>query len=697
MKNTIMYKIGFAVVSTLLLMLFVMLLVLLLNEENLKIENTYKSVKETDDLMRKSITFAMNGGATDLEPFKESVSDSKTLLELRLTPTNLIEDGAENNLDEVEKEVLSKLEAKYFEEDFNDIPVFRAIEVITASETCLDCHDVPLNKPLLVISGRYSMADTYDSILSQRIIATVMAIFSVAIIFFILMYFIKKRVVTPITILNESAKKVTNGDTDVHIDSIDETEIGELSASFNKMVEKISLQIGYLSNLPSPVMIINKDYEIEYMNKAGLEIVNSNSNEVLGKKCYNYLKMEHCNTEKCALKQAMRKGTNVTEENIARPNGKEYSVMYTGSPVYNRKNELVGALEFIADVSNIKNMQEYLARSTQKLLVGMSQFANGDLSANVTPEKHGDDIEKLFIAFNETVEKFNGTILTLIDAVEATASASNEISSSAEQMAAGAQEQASQTAEVSGSVSEMTVTIMDTSKNISLAADKSKLAKSVANEGGKVVKDAIDGMDRISIVVSEAAETVRELGDNSEKIGNIVQVINDIADQTNLLALNAAIEAARAGESGRGFAVVADEVRKLAERTTVATKEIGSMVKEIQTKTQTAVKSIISGTAEIENGKIFTNKAGTSLKQINVNSEELSELIGQVAATSEEQSATVVMIQDRVNSINSVTSETAIGIEQIAQASEDLNQLTEKLQSLISRFKVNNKQVQLLK
>jgi hypothetical protein len=123
-----------------------MLLVLLLNEENLKIENTYKSVKETDNLMRKSITFAMNGGATDLEPFKESVSESKTLLELRLIPTNLIEDGSENSLDEVEKEVLSKMEARYFEEDFNDIPVFRAIEVITASETCLDCHYVPLNK-----------------------------------------------------------------------------------------------------------------------------------------------------------------------------------------------------------------------------------------------------------------------------------------------------------------------------------------------------------------------------------------------------------------------------------------------------------------------------------------------------------------------------------------------------------------------
>ncbi len=162
------------------------------------------------------------------------------------------------------------------------------------------------------------------------------------------------------------------------------------------------------------------------MNNAGLELVESSSENVLGKKCYDYLKTDHCNTEKCTLHQAMSKGKNVTDETVARPNGKEYSIMYTGSPVYNRDNELTGALEFIADISDIKNMQDYLSRSTQRLLSGMNQFAGGDLSTRVTPERTGDDIEKLFVAFNEVVEKFNTTILTLVDAVEATASASTQ-------------------------------------------------------------------------------------------------------------------------------------------------------------------------------------------------------------------------------------------------------------------------------
>ena len=674
-------------------MFVIMLGILLFNEENSKIENTYKSVKQTDELMQKSIVFAMNEGVTDLTPFRNSVGDSETLVDLRIIPTNIIEDESENNLDAVEKEVLSNFKGKYFEEEFNDVPVFRAVEVIRATESCVECHDAEIGDGLAVISGRYSMADTYSAITKQRISATIMAIVSTIIVFFILMYSLKRKIVFPIGVLNDSAKNVTNGETNIKLKVMDNTEIGQLTESFNKMVEKISLQIGYLAELPSPVTIINKNFEIEYINHAGKELVGASDN-IVGKKCYDYFKTEHCNTDRCALHQAMGRGENVTEETVARPNGKEYSIMYTGSPVYNSDKELTGALEFIADISDIKNMQDYLSRSTQKLLLGMNQFASGDLSTKVYPEKSGDDIEKLFIAFNEVVDKFNSTILTLVDAVEATASASTQISSSAEEMSAGAQEQAGQTSEVTSSIGEITTTIMDTSKNISLAADKSKLAKDVANEGSDVVNDAIVGMDKISSVVAEAAETVRELGNNSEKIGNIVEVINDIADQTNLLALNAAIEAARAGESGRGFAVVADEVRKLAERTTMATKEIASMIKEIQDKTQLAVNSIITGTVEIENGKKFTEKAGSSLMQINVNSEELSELINQVAATSEEQSSAVVMIQDRVGGINAVTSETAIGIEQIAHASEDLNHLTEKLQELINQFKLDSPKIQ---
>lgn len=688
MKNSISSKIGLTVVATLIFMLSIMLFILLANEENSKMENTYKSVKETNDLLVASIVYSMGEGATDLSPFIKSVSKSESLVELKITPTKIIDEDAEQYLDDVEKKSLKTLKANYFQEEFNDIPVFRSIEIIRADNTCIDCHDASLGDALVVISSRYSMVDTYNSISSQRWWAAGMAVLAVAGMFIIIMYFVKKNIVIPIQKLNKGAEEVTAGKLDVFIQNDSEDEIGSLAHSFNEMVEKIAAQIGYLNNLPSPVLIVDNEFNIEYMNKAGLSFINKNSENVIGKKCYEQFKTEHCNTEKCAVKRAMELNEVITEETIANSNGKEYSIMYTGSPVVNREGKIVGALEFVADISAIKEIQNYLARSTKSILNEMNRFAEGDLTVSVTPENEGDDIEKLFVGFNETVLKINDTILAVIDAVEATASASTQISSSTEEMAAGAQEQSKQSAEVSNSVEEMTRTILDTSQNVSLAAEKAKQAEEFASEGGKIVQNTIEGMNKISEVVAESAETVRELGANSEKIGSIVEVINDIADQTNLLALNAAIEAARAGEYGRGFAVVADEVRKLAERTTSATKEINEMIKDIQEKTQSAVSSIMVGTAEVEKGKEQTLKAGDSIKKIIESSRELDGLINQIAAASEEQSSAAQLIQNNISGINTVTMESASGIEQVAKASEDLNQLTERLSNLVNKFKV---------
>ncbi|MBW7842621.1 MAG: methyl-accepting chemotaxis protein, partial [Ignavibacterium sp.] len=191
-------------------------------------------------------------------------------------------------------------------------------------------------------------------------------------------------------------------------------------------------------------------------------------------------------------------------------------------------------------------------------------------------------------------------------------------------------------------------------------------------------------------VVRESAETVQQLGKNSDQIGEIVQVIDDIADQTNLLALNAAIEAARAGEQGRGFAVVADEVRKLAERTTKATKEIATMIKQIQKDTNGAVESMQQGTQEVESGKTLAQKAGASLKDIINGAEQVVDIVSQVAAASEEQSSAAEQISKNIESISSVTQQSASGLQQIAHASEDLNRLTLNLQELIAQFKVDN-------
>lgn len=309
-------------------------------------------------------------------------------------------------------------------------------------------------------------------------------------------------------------------------------------------------------------------------------------------------------------------------------------------------------------------VNKYLHANVSIMLEEINKFADGDLS--IILENHNDDeIGKLSQGINTAVKSIKQLITTLIESIQATASAASQISSSAEEMAAGSQEQSTQTTEVASAVEEMTSTILENTKNATFAAEASKESAAKAKEGGKVVSETVEGMNRISEVVTQSASAIFTLGQNSDKIGEIVQVIDDIADQTNLLALNAAIEAARAGEQGRGFAVVADEVRKLAERTTKATKEIAMMIKQIQKDTGSAVDSMQKGTTEVDHGKKLVNKAGEMLKEIITSSVKVTDSVIQVAAASEEQSAASEQISKNLEAINHVTQESTLGIQQM--------------------------------
>lgn len=520
------------------------------------------------------------------------------------------------------------------------------------------------------------------------IITIILSLLSIGFVIFASLL-ITKSITKPVITLNDAAQRVAKGELRVNVDIHSTDEVGQLATSFNAMSDKITQQMEDLEGIPAPLMMIDTDFNITYFNKMAGAVVGKDPKTVIGQKCYDQFKTEHCRTSNCATHRAMLTKTAQIAETIARPQGKDVPIAYAAKPNLDKGGNVIGALEFVTDLTNAKEKEIYLDTNGQKMLVEMQKFAKGDLSVGLMIENKDDLIGKLFTGFNQVVDNIRNIILKVTEAVQATASAANQISSSTEEMAAGAQEQSSQATEVAGAVEQMTKTIFETTKNTGQATDASKNAGRVAKEGGHVVEETIEGMNRIAEVVRKSAETVQELGKSSDQIGEIVQVIDDIADQTNLLALNAAIEAARAGEQGRGFAVVADEVRKLAERTTKATKEIATMIKQIQKDTYGAVDSMKQGTEEVEIGKKLAEKAGSSLQEIIVGAENVADIVSQVAAASEEQSSAAEQISKNIESISAVTQQSASGIQQIAHASEDLNRLTLNLQELVAQFKVD--------
>ena len=221
----------------------------------------------------------------------------------------------------------------------------------------------------------------------------------------------------------------------------------------------------------------------------------------------------------------------------------------------------------------------------------------------------------------------------------------------------------------------------------SIAASAEDTVK-VAKDGEVIVGQSVQEVREIAQRIDESAQSIRTLGKRSTQIGEIVNVINEIAGQTNLLALNAAIEAARAGEQGRGFAVVADEVRKLAERTANSTSEIGDMISAIQSDVERAVTLMNDVTKKVEAGVELSGRAGESLHVIVQSVDGLLEMVRQIASATEEMSATSMEISSDIVQIASSSRETSVSSEQTAKASIELSKLSLDLEAMVNQFKV---------
>jgi twitching motility protein PilJ len=210
----------------------------------------------------------------------------------------------------------------------------------------------------------------------------------------------------------------------------------------------------------------------------------------------------------------------------------------------------------------------------------------------------------------------------------------------------------------------------------------------IAGKGGEAVRRTIDGMNTIRETIQETSKRIKRLGESSQEIGNVVQLINDLAEQTNILALNASIQASMAGEAGRGFAVVADEVQRLAERAANATKQIDALVRTIQADTNGAVVSMERSTADVVGGAQLAENAGGALEEIEKVSSQIASLVQNISASARSQSQSSQSVARNMQVLREISTQTSDLTNSTSEAIAKLAQLSSGLRKSVAGFRL---------
>ncbi len=415
-------------------------------------------------------------------------------------------------------------------------------------------------------------------------------------------------------------------------------DVSKFSGGFATLLQgsnNILRRMGMIfDNIPSPMVMLNKDLKAAYLNASARELAGS---DYRGKTCAEMFCREDYGSSSCGLMNAVNTSRISSGETVARPRGKRMDVRYTAIPMQNAQGKLSAVLQFIVDLTQIKD--------TERKILEVANQA-----------------------------------MTISDRV---AAASEELSTQVEQVSRGAEVQRRRVESTATAMNEMNSTVLEVARNAGHASEQSEETRKKADGGAALVNRVVSAINDVNTVALGLQDNMKELGRQAESIGGVMNVISDIADQTNLLALNAAIEAARAGDAGRGFAVVADEVRKLAEKTMNATHEVGENIQAIQNSARSNIGEVTSAVKNIGQATELADASGQALHEIVSLASSNSSVVASIAAAAEEQSATSEEITSALEEVSRIVAETSEGMTQASAAVQDLSRTAQELKRVM--------------
>ncbi len=411
-------------------------------------------------------------------------------------------------------------------------------------------------------------------------------------------------------------------------------EYAELIANGNQLSDVF---VGFIDSIPLPILTMDQQFEMQFINKAGADLGGESTAKLEGTHCHALFKTSDCNSPNCACDKAIKSGVGGESETDAHPQDADLEIRYVATPIKDREGRTVGALEVVVDQTQVVQ--------GQRKMLNMAEEAT-DISSNLS-------------------------------------SAADKLAEQIDQASRGSKEQSDQASQTATSMEEMNATVLEVARNASDSAKNADDTRARAEEGVDVVNQVLEAVTHVQEMARELKSTMSELGGQAEDIGQVLNVITDIADQTNLLALNAAIEAARAGEAGRGFAVVADEVRKLAEKTMQATKEVGNAISTIQEGTRRSISATDRSVEVVAKSTELATNAGEVLQGIHDLAQSTSDQVSAIATAAEEQSAASEEVTRITEAINRISAENSESMAQSAQAVADLAGLAQQLNRLI--------------